>query len=151
MPCADPGQPARNDLAALGDKALQQANVAVGDGIDLLRAELADLLAAEELASTRTAAQARLRDVGRAGRRTGVAGVGGTGACCSVGLRAVSFVSHDISLSITLCLPRSRPAVESLNILPIAIEMEAKFGDSDTLCECGQSLIANLFQAKAND
>jgi hypothetical protein len=40
-----------NDLAALSDKPLQQANVAVRDGIDFLGAELADLLATEELAA----------------------------------------------------------------------------------------------------
>ena len=51
MPCAHTGQAPRNDLATLGDKALQQANIAVGDGVDLLGAELANLLAPEELAS----------------------------------------------------------------------------------------------------
>jgi len=49
-----------NDLAALGHKALQQANIAVGDRIDLLGAELADLFATEELAaSARTASRTR--------------------------------------------------------------------------------------------
>ena len=67
-------QAARNDLATLGDKALQQTNVAVGDRIDLLRAELADLLAAEELASARTAAGAA-----RGARRTGSAWAGRAG------------------------------------------------------------------------
>ena len=41
---ADAGQTARHNLAALGDKALQQANIPVGDRIDLLRAEFANLL-----------------------------------------------------------------------------------------------------------
>jgi hypothetical protein len=45
-------QAAGNNLASLGDKLLQQAYVAVVDRIDLLHAELADLLAPEELAST---------------------------------------------------------------------------------------------------
>src|ERR1700722_821077 len=54
--CADTRQTARNDLPALGDEALQQANVTVGDCVDLLGAELADLLAPEELASARAAA-----------------------------------------------------------------------------------------------
>jgi hypothetical protein len=49
---ADAGQSARHDLAALGDKPLQQTHIAVGNGIDLLGAELADLLAAEELAAS---------------------------------------------------------------------------------------------------
>ena len=55
MPRAHSGQAARNDLATLGNEALQQANVAIGDRVDLLRAELADLLAPEELAAARTA------------------------------------------------------------------------------------------------
>jgi hypothetical protein len=45
-------QAAGNNLASLGDKLLQQAYVAVVDRIDLLHAELADLLAPEELPST---------------------------------------------------------------------------------------------------
>src|SRR5260370_4394591 len=52
MPCAHTSQATRNDLAALRDKTLQQADVAVGDRVALLGAELADLLAPEELAST---------------------------------------------------------------------------------------------------
>src|SRR5260370_17933186 len=56
MPGAYARQTARNDLAALGDEALQQTNVAVGDRVDLLGAELANLLAPEELTAARTAA-----------------------------------------------------------------------------------------------
>jgi hypothetical protein len=41
-----------HNLAALSHKALQQADIAVGNRIDLLGAELADLLAAEELAAS---------------------------------------------------------------------------------------------------
>ena len=41
-----------HDLAALGDKALQQANIAIRDRIDLLGTELADLFAAEEFAAS---------------------------------------------------------------------------------------------------
>ncbi len=48
---ADAGEAARNDLAALGDEALEEADVAIADGVDLFGAELADLFAAEELAS----------------------------------------------------------------------------------------------------
>jgi hypothetical protein len=48
---ANTGKPPGHDLAALGHKPLQQANIAVGDRIDLLGAELANLLAAEELAA----------------------------------------------------------------------------------------------------
>jgi hypothetical protein len=46
---ANAGETPGHDLAALGHKALQQANIAVRNRIDLLGAELADLLAAEEL------------------------------------------------------------------------------------------------------
>lgn len=54
---ADAGQTARHDLATLCDEALKETDIAVGDGVDLLCAELADLLAAEELASSGTAAR----------------------------------------------------------------------------------------------
>jgi hypothetical protein len=53
MPCAYTGQTARNNLAALGDKTLQQTDVAVRDRIDLLGAELAHLFAPEEFAAAR--------------------------------------------------------------------------------------------------
>ena len=49
---ADAGEPAGHDFAALGHKPLQQPDIAVGDGVDLLGTELADLLAAEELAAS---------------------------------------------------------------------------------------------------
>jgi hypothetical protein len=45
------GEPPGHDLAALGHKPLQQTDIAVGNSIDLLGAELADLLAAEELSA----------------------------------------------------------------------------------------------------
>src|SRR5271163_4498694 len=77
---ADTGQATGNDLAALGDEALEQTHVAVADGIDLLGAELADLLAAEELTAARTAAgsacgtgRARTAGTGK-GRARGVGG-----------------------------------------------------------------------------
>jgi hypothetical protein len=46
------GQTAGHDLAAFSHKPLQQTNIPVGDGVNLLGAELADLFAAEELAAT---------------------------------------------------------------------------------------------------
>jgi len=53
---ANAGQTPRHDLAPLGYKSLQQTYVAVRDRIDLFGAELAHLLAPEELAaSARTA------------------------------------------------------------------------------------------------
>jgi hypothetical protein len=75
---ADTSQAARYDLATLCHKTLQQTHVAVADGVDLLGAELADLLAAEELPSTRSAAGTaggtRAAGTARATRRTGSAG-----------------------------------------------------------------------------
>jgi hypothetical protein len=53
---ADTGKPPRHNLAAFGHKSLQQPHVAVRNRIDLLGAELADLLAAEELAASSRAA-----------------------------------------------------------------------------------------------
>ncbi len=50
------GQPPWHNLAALGHKPLQQTNIAVRNGIDLLSAKLADLFAAEELAASAGAA-----------------------------------------------------------------------------------------------
>jgi hypothetical protein len=48
---ANASEPARHNLAALGHKPLQQPDIAVGDGVNLLGTELADLLAAEELSA----------------------------------------------------------------------------------------------------
>jgi len=49
---ANAGEPAGHDLAALGHKPLQQPYVAVRNRVNLLSAELADLLAAEKLAAS---------------------------------------------------------------------------------------------------
>jgi hypothetical protein len=49
---ADPGKAPRHNLAALGHKPLQQTNIPIGDGVNLLGAEFADLLAAEEFAAS---------------------------------------------------------------------------------------------------
>src|SRR6187549_3049304 len=46
------GNPPRQHLAALGDEAAQQLDVLVVDVVDLVRAELADLPAAEKPAAT---------------------------------------------------------------------------------------------------
>jgi hypothetical protein len=48
---ADAGEAPGYYLASLGNKLLQQAYIAIVDGIDLLDTELANLLAAKELAS----------------------------------------------------------------------------------------------------
>jgi hypothetical protein len=45
-------EPTRYDFAALCHKPLQQTNIAVRDRVNLLGAELADLLAAEELSAS---------------------------------------------------------------------------------------------------
>ena len=74
---ADAGEPPGHDLAALGHKALQQPDIAVGDGVNLLCAELANLLAAEELAAAAgstgwpAARAARGTSAGAAGRSMG--------------------------------------------------------------------------------
>src|SRR5581483_2975162 len=52
------GQAPGDDLAALGHELAQQAHVLVVDGVNLLHAELAHLLAAEELARPAFAAAA---------------------------------------------------------------------------------------------
>ncbi len=65
------GETPGHDLAALGDEALQQANIAVGNGIDLLGAELADLFAAEELTAA-TGATGRSRSACGAAAASGV-------------------------------------------------------------------------------
>ena len=75
---ANAREPPRHNLAALSHKPLQQANIAIRDCVDLLRTELANLLAAEEFAASagtaagpaRTA-RARAWTVARSRSRTG--------------------------------------------------------------------------------
>jgi len=52
MRSANTGQPPRHNLAALGHELPQQLYVAVRNRVDLLGAELANLLAAEEFATS---------------------------------------------------------------------------------------------------
>src|SRR5438874_2223164 len=49
---ANAAQAPRDDLAPLGDELPEQADVFVIDGVNLLHAKLADLLAAEKFASS---------------------------------------------------------------------------------------------------
>jgi hypothetical protein len=49
---ANAGKTPRHDLAALSHKPLQQPDIAVRNRVNLLGAELADLLAAEEFSAT---------------------------------------------------------------------------------------------------
>jgi hypothetical protein len=65
---ADAGEAPGYYLAPLGDKLLQQANIAIVDGIDFLDTEFANLLAAKELASA--AAGAAGASARRASART---------------------------------------------------------------------------------
>jgi hypothetical protein len=155
MPRAHTRQAARNDLAALRDKTLQQADVAVGDGVDLLGAELADLLAPEELAATGAATGSAGRPWGaRAGAGAGVTGASGvpaagTGCGCVMFSRlgAANFVSHDISLSGALCLSPLQTRV-GVSEHPTGIgRVEAVFGDRDALCDA-VLLIANVLERK---
>jgi len=53
VPGATPGDPARNDLAALGDEAAEATHVFVVDEVDLVRAELANFSAPEAAALDR--------------------------------------------------------------------------------------------------
>jgi hypothetical protein len=64
---ADAGEAPGHYLAPLGDKLLQQPYIAIVDGIDFLDTELANLLAAKELASA--AAGAAGASTGRASAR----------------------------------------------------------------------------------
>ncbi len=73
---ANAGEAPGNDLAALGHEALQETDIAVGDGIDLLGAELTDLLAAEELAAS---AGTTARGTGSAGRTIALIAASATG------------------------------------------------------------------------
>jgi hypothetical protein len=101
----DTRQPAGNDLAALGYEALQQTDIAIRDGVNLLGAELADLFAAEEFSAAAGAA-------GRTGcsRRTTAAGVtAGAGlsrlatwasrGCAALWRLALCLVGHSVSFS----------------------------------------------------
>jgi hypothetical protein len=106
----DTRQPAGNDLAAFGYEALQQAHIAIRDGVDLLGAELADLFAAEELAAT-------ARTAGRTGcsrRTTAAAGVTAarprlsrlptraSGGCAALGRLALCLVGHSVPFLLAL-------------------------------------------------
>src|SRR5689334_19351896 len=66
-------QAPRHDLAALGHELRQQPHVLVIDGIDLLDAKLADLLAAEVLASAFASARTSRSAAGPAGTRSATA------------------------------------------------------------------------------
>jgi hypothetical protein len=77
---ADTGQAAGNNLPPLRDELLQQPNIAVVDRVDLLHAELADLFAPEELASSGTA-----RSTGATGTAPArAASTSGTVSCWSI-------------------------------------------------------------------
>jgi hypothetical protein len=65
---ADAGEAPGYYLAPLGNKLLQQAYIAIVDGVDLLDTEFANFLAAKELASA--AAGAAGASTGRASART---------------------------------------------------------------------------------
>ena len=156
MPCAHARQPARNDLAALRDKALQQTNVAVGDRVDLLRAELADLLAPEELAAARAAARSagrtRSDEVQRQARMTGRGR-----RWCGMQVR-VAQIDCVLLVSSAMLFPsqircaftRSRPAVGvSETTRPVQLESEAELQRFMMRCAMpGHLAIANLLRAE---
>ena len=66
---ADAREPARRDLAPLRHELLQEANVAIADGVNFFHAEFADFLAAEELAAAASARTAGGPGWTRSGRR----------------------------------------------------------------------------------
>src|ERR1700687_3095730 len=76
-----PRQAARNDLAALGHKAGEQTHVLVIDAVDLLGAELADLLAPEELAAAIATATAGASAAGARSRGPGTGRTRGALGC----------------------------------------------------------------------
>jgi hypothetical protein len=106
---ADASQPPGHDLAALGYELLQETDVPVGDGVDLLGAELADLLAAEELAASagattgaRTARSGTWATLSLAWARAWTrtwAGLGLLGTVRSSGRLYLVFISHCVSSS----------------------------------------------------
>ncbi len=63
---ADTSQATRHNLAAFGNEALQKTHIPIWNRVNLLGAELADLLAAEKLSAT-----ARTTGARTAGTRTG--------------------------------------------------------------------------------
>jgi len=97
---ANAGQTPGNDLAPLGDKPLQQPNVAVRDRIDLFCAELAHLLAAKELAAAARAAGRTRAGGTSAAPPTVCAGAraGWAGRCAALRGSHLNFVSHSVFL-----------------------------------------------------
>src|ERR1035437_288816 len=86
---ADAGQTAGHNLAPLGHKALQQTDIAVWNRVNLLGAELADLLAAEELAaSARATGGPSARSAARTSAGAGTGTVARTLARARTGFRA---------------------------------------------------------------
>jgi len=77
---ADSGQTPGNDLAAFGDEAGEQAHVFVVNRLNLLDAELANFLAAEEFAATFAASAGTTRT-----RPARVAGIAWSGTVRRVG------------------------------------------------------------------
>src|SRR5579872_2389742 len=95
----DTREPPGHDLATLGNELLQKTNVPIGDGIDLLGAELADFLAAEELATSAGSAAGASAGTST-GSAAGPAGsttarpTGGRCCCACFGRPGSCFVSH---------------------------------------------------------
>jgi hypothetical protein len=98
---ANTGKPTRHNLAALSHKPLQQTNIAVRDRINLLGAELADLLAPEKLsASARSAAgTTALRTTATTTRSRRWSVVATLWCCARLRRLAYCFISHVVSSS----------------------------------------------------
>jgi hypothetical protein len=100
-------QTTRYNLAALGHKSLQQTDIPIRDGVDLLSAELTDLFAAEELAPSTgpaagTTTGATSRPPGTAARSSGTsARATGPALCCwcaRFGRLSLRFICHSVPL-----------------------------------------------------
>ena len=66
-------------------------------------------------------------------------------------MRAVDFVSHDISLSGTLCLSPLQTRIGVSEHSTSIGRVEAVFGDRDTLCDAVIAIIANSLERKRED
>src|SRR5437773_11103957 len=92
---ANTGQAARHNPATLGDKLREQPVILVIDGLNLLHAKLANLLAPEIFAATFAAPGPSRAASTRWTPLAAVSALGSLSAAFSAGCCRSSFVSHD--------------------------------------------------------
>jgi hypothetical protein len=84
---------------------------------------------------------------------TGTSGVPAAGAGCRCVMfsrvRAVDFVSHNMSSQVRCASLRSRLALESLNIRPASVEWKRCLAIRDALCDAVAAVIANVSSESA--